>query len=232
MALNASKVDSGNSGNRVEQEALEAGTYPARLVQVLDLGLQPQRPYQGQEKPPMNEIMLTYELADEFMKDEEGNEIEDKPRWQSEIIPLHNLKADKAKSTKRYEALDPNGNYGGDFSQCVDTPVNVTLVQNKSADGKIYVNVAGITAMRPKDSQKAPELKNPPKVFDLDAPDLEIFGSLPEWVQDKIKKNLNYQGSPLQKALEGGAKKEEKPKNKKEAPPPDVDGDDDVPWDA
>lgn len=225
MALNASKVAGGNGGNRVEQEALEAGTYPARLVQVLDLGLQPQRPYQGQEKPPMNEIMLTYELADEFMKDEDGNDIEDKPRWQSEIIPLHNLKADKAKSTKRYEALDPNGNYGGDFSQCVDTPVNVTLVQNKSADGKIYVNVAGITSMRSKDAQKAPELKNPPKVFDLDAPDLEIFGSLPEWVQEKIKKNLNYQGSPLQVALEGG----EKPKKKEEAPQQE-DNDDDKPW--
>lgn len=211
MALNAKSA--GNNENRTIQKNLEPGNYPARVVQILDLGLQPQRAFKGDPKPPMQEIGLTYELVDEFMKDEDGNDIVDKPRWISEQIPLHNLRADLAKSTKRYNALDPNGVHEGDFSALVDIPCLVTIVNNPSGD-KIYDNVAAVGAMRPKDAANCPPLVNPVAVFDLDAPDMEVFGKLPKWLQEKIQGNLNYQGSPLQKILEGGAlkAKEEKPK--------------------
>jgi hypothetical protein len=46
-----------------------------------------------------------------------------------------------------------------------------------------------------------PPLVNPPKVFDLDEPDMDVFGSIPEWIQKKIKGNLNFQGSVLQRNL-------------------------------
>lgn len=202
MGLNASKVQGGGGG--VTQEALEEGTYPCRVVQVLDLGLQPQRPYQGQEKPPAHEIMVTYEFLDEFCVDEDGNELKDKPRWLSETFPLHNLKADKAKSTKRYMAIDPDCKFGGDFSQLVGSPCMVTVVQNPGKGvnaGKVYTNIQSVATMRGKDAAKAAELVNPPKTFDLEEPDLEILGSLPDWLQDKIKGNLEFEGSVLQKAL-------------------------------
>jgi len=129
MALNANKIPANGNNNRVEQPALDPGVYPARIVQILDMGLQPQRPYKGEEKAPAYELSVTYELVDAFMVDEEGNEIEDKPRWVSETFPLHNLKADLAKSTKRYKAIDPDEQFGGDWSQLLDQPINVTLVQ-------------------------------------------------------------------------------------------------------
>ena len=84
MTLKANEVPS----NGTRQEPIEPGSYPARLVQVIDLGLQPQE-YLGEEKAPKIEITTTYELSDEFMKDEEGNDIEDKPRWVSETFPLN-----------------------------------------------------------------------------------------------------------------------------------------------
>src|SRR3546814_6949836 len=55
LGLNAKNA----AGAARNYEPLPAGTYPARLVQVVDLGLQPQRPYQGQEKSPAQEIMQT-----------------------------------------------------------------------------------------------------------------------------------------------------------------------------
>lgn len=227
MGLNASKVVSaakGDGSKLVPQASFEAGVYPARLVQVLDMGLQAQQPYKGEEKPPVPEIMLTYELVDVFMVDEEGNDVEDRPRWISETIPLHSLKAEKAKSTARYNALDPSGEQGGNFAALVETPINVTIVteagKGKHA-GKVFANVAGIAAMRPRDAAKCPELKNPPKVFDLDDPDLTIFGSLPEWIQNKIKGNLNYEGSTLARMLGGGA-----PANKPSAPEVEGQGED------
>ena len=206
MGLNARKMAHSDGNKGPAQEAIEPGTYPVRVAQVIDLGLQPQRPYQGQEKPPAYEIMITYEFLDEFCVDENGNEDEDKPRWLSETLPLRSLQAEKAKSTQRYYALDPNEDLEGDFTQLVGVAANASIVQNagkgKNA-GKTYNNVQALSAMRSKDAAKAPELKNEGKVLDLDAPDITIFQSLPDWLQDKIKDNLEYEGSALQKALDG-----------------------------
>ena len=185
MGLNAKKVAHTGGNKGPAQEAIEPGTYPVRVAQVIDLGLQPQRPYQGQEKPPAYEIMITYEFLDEFCVDENGNEDEDKPRWLSETLPLRSLQAEKAKSTQRYYALDPNEDLEGDFTQLVGVAANASIVQNagkgKNA-GKTYNNVQALSAMRSKDAAKAPELKNEGKVLDLDAPDITIFQSLPDWL--------------------------------------------------
>lgn len=206
MGINSKNVPSngGNSGNK--QDPIEAGNYPARLVQVIDLGLQPQRPFKGEEKPPAHCIYTTYELLDEFMKDEDGNDDESKPRWQSEEFPLYNIGADLAKSTKRYKALDADLECEGDWGKLLGMPVTVTVtaVEGKGNHlGKTFNNIGGTAPMRPKDAAKAEELKNPPKMFDLDQPDLEIFNSLPEWLREKIKGNLEFKGSKLDVLLGG-----------------------------
>jgi len=200
MAL---KSSNNKNSNRVEQPQIESDVYPSYVVQIIDLGLQPQRAFQGQEKAPCPEIMLTYELSDVFMVDENGVEQEDKPRLLSETLPFYGLFADKAKSTKRYLALDPDEIHEGDFSKLVGLPCNVTVVLNKVGD-KIYTNIGNVAPIAARKAAAMPEIKNPTKVFDLDLPDLEIFNSLPEWVKTKIKSNLNFAGSPLDKLLKGG----------------------------
>lgn len=240
MALNTKKIPHQGGGDRVEQPELEAGVYPARVVQIIDFGLQPQRAYQGKEKPPAYEIQVTYELVDVFMVDEEGNELEDKPRWISETFPIYSLEADMAKSTKRYNALDPDCVHDGDFSLLLDTPCNVTLVINKKGD-KVYTNVASVGAMRPRDAAKCPDLVNEAKFFDLDSPDLEVFNKLPKWIQEKITSNLEYKGSKLDVLLgekpDQGEAEEEKPKPVRKARKPveegpafDPDEDEDSPY--
>lgn len=216
MALNASKVKSQSAPKNFTP--LEAGNYLARLVQVIDLGMQKQRPYQGQEKPPAHEVMLTYELGTEFVKDENGNDQEDKPRWISESIPLRSLEQDLAKSTKRIKALDPKMECAGDLAAMVGLPCTVTVVTNpdKKDPTKIYTNVGNVTP--PMKGIPVPELVNPPKVLDLDVPDMEVFESLPEWVQDKIKNNLEYAGSALQAAIEGGVPAEKNSQEPEEVP--------------
>lgn len=202
MALNLNNVPRNKKG--VDQPSIPAGVYPGRIVQLVDLGLQPQKPYAGKEKPPASELILGYELVDEFMKDEDGNDVLDKPRWISETLPVYGLDADKAKSTQRYLALDPDQKFGGDFVQLVGLPCNIAIVNNKVGD-KTYDNVASISPMRPRDAANCPELKNAPRVFDLDAPDLASFTAFPKWIQDKIKGNLNFKGSKLEKLLGGKA---------------------------
>lgn len=216
MAL---KAPQGGGKQFAPQENIKPGTYPARVVQLIDFGLQPQRPFKGQDKKPAYELGITYELVDEFMKDEDGNDIEDKPRWISETLPVHPLVADKAKSTQRYTTFDPNLELGGDFSSMLGKPCNVTIINNKSGD-KVYDNVATISAMRERDAAKCPELKNPAKMFDLDNPDMEVFNAFPKWIQEKISSNLGFKGSRLEKLLGGKAAP-----NKEETP-----DEDDAPW--
>jgi hypothetical protein len=201
MALNAKTIKGPNAPKNT-LKPIDAGTYPVRLVQVLDMGIQEQQPFQGKAKPPAQEVMLTYEFNDEFVKDENGNDQTDKPRWLSETVPLFNLSADKAKSTQRYYALDPQESCGGDFTRLVGMPCLITVAQKPSGD-KIFNNIHSASAVRPRDAERMAPLVNQPKVFLIDDPDMEIFYSLPEWVQEKIKKNLNYQGSALQKLLRG-----------------------------
>lgn len=240
----AFKAPKGNGGNkeRVEQPNIEPGGYPGRLVQLIDLGLQPQKPYQGQEKAPVQMVMFTYELVDCFMLDEEGNEVEDKPRWISETLPFLSLKADKAKSTQRYKAFDPNFENDGDWSKYLGEPVTVTIINNPGKEGKVYDNIASLSTMRARDADKCPPLKNPAKMFSLDEPNIEVFNSLPEWIRDKIKSNLNYKGSKLEKLLQGSvskapnkAKEASKPVEEEEAPWEDntaseADSNDDTPY--
>jgi len=222
MSLNANKIPS-TGGNRPPQANLKPGAQAARVVQVIDLGVQPQRPYQGQEKPPAHMISLTYELTHAFMQDEDGQDIEDKPRWISEDFPFYSLDQDKARSTKRYNAIDAEGECGGDFTLLVGRACQVVIVNNpgkgKNA-GKVYDNIADVMPGVSMPGYTQPDLVNDPKVFELDTPDLEVFRSMPEWIQEKIKGNLEYQGSALQTALGG----------KVEAPKAPEEADDDSPY--
>lgn len=214
MSLNARNVPRTGGGNKgPDQEPLDAGSYDARIVEIVDRGVQKQRPYLGEEKPPVQELRVTYELSDEFMVDEEGNELEDKPRWVSETFPFHNLEVDLATSTKRYRALDAEEEHEGDWTKMIGMPCSVFITKKPGQgknEGKVFNNVSGVAAMRSKNAAKCPELVNPSKVFLLDEPDMEVFNKFPTWLQGEIKSNLNYDGSNLQEACSGAAPAENK----------------------
>lgn len=228
-------------GKRVEQVELAEDNFPCRVAQVIDLGRHKRETYDtvnrkyvvDDSKAPANMVMLTYEFTTEFMKDEDGNDLEDKPRWLSETLPIFALDIELATSTKRMKAFDPDfTKFEGDLEAVAGEPCAVTIVHKQNGKAKIG------SVNKPMKGMVVPELKNPVKVFSLDAPDMEIFNSLPEWLQDKIKSNLDFKGSALAVALSGGEvvqkpKKEEKPAQGavQEAPEPNVtEEDEDAPW--
>lgn len=238
MALRA-PTSNASSNNRTAQPNLEPGTYPARIVRVLDLGLQPQRPFKGEAKAPAHMINVTYELVDVFMLDEQGKELEDKPRWISEEFPLHSMIAELAKSTKRYKAIDPDNEHGGDWSAVLGAACMVTTVQTTSAaNGRTYDNVANVTQARSRDASKMAWLQNAAVFFDLSEPDLDVFKMLPSWQQEKIQGNLEYAGSPLERALAGEGSQKKKPAEQPAQKAPkneakqsvELDDDETIPW--
>lgn len=238
MGLNANNIQMPKKESKFKPaEPLEADSYPARVVRVIDLGVQPQRPFKGQEKPPVHMVDLTYETVSEFLLDQEGNPDETKPRWFSEDFPFYSLEIERAKSTLRYNAIDPKGVAGGDFTQLVTMPCVVTLNQYKNKKGFTKNGVSTVTPVMK--GMALPELVNEPKVFTLDDPDVDMFRSFPDWLQEKIKGNLNYKGSLLEGSLAAQPEKpKEEPKEEKQEPAKeeepvveqdDVEGDD-APW--
>ena len=230
MAINAREAKGGGKS----QEPIDPGSYPARLVQIVDFGLQPQS-YNGETKAPQQEISTTYELLDEFMKDEDGNDMEDKPRWVSETFALHNIAADRAKSTQRYYALDPKEAFEGDWQKLLGTPCIVTIV-NKPGSGanknKIYSNIAAVSAMRPREAATAVELKNDMRFFDqtdTSEANLDLFNQFPDWIKKKIKEGLEFEGSDFAEALttykpkDKDAKKDDKKPAQKQREPVEED---------
>lgn len=187
--------------SKAKAPVIEQGTYPARLVQIIDLGTQKRRPWKGVAKDPIHMIRTTYELTTEFMTNEDGEEDTSKPRWISEDFAFYGLSADRAKSTQRYLALDPSKSMEGDWEMLLGGAVALTVVHNPNKDDPsiVYANI-GSTAPIMKGMDVA-ELVNDPSIFLFDNPDVEVFERFPEFVKDRIKEALNYPGSQLEGLL-------------------------------
>ena len=194
--------------DRVPQEVLEPKAYPARLVQAISLGLQPQMAYEGKTKKPVQKIHLTYEMSDQFMKDEDGKILENKPRWLGKTMAFYGLGADKSTIYRHYKGLDFTDELEGDWEKLLGQPCQITITKEprkKKEDGFINyisdvappISVAGYTQ---------PELVNDSVLFDIDEPDLKVLEGLPDWLQGEIKGNLEYNGSKLQALLGEKAK--------------------------
>ena len=231
MALNARKIKS--KSKFIEQPTLAVDNYPARVAQIIDLGLQDGGEWKGDKKPPVNKIYITYELVDAFMVDKDGTELEDKPLWKSEDLNLLSPDMDMAKCNKRYKAIDPEEVFDYDWSQLLGQPCSVLTI-HKESKGKTYCNVGSVTPyVVSKRNPELPELKNEGKMFTLDEPDMDVFSALPEWLQERIKSNLEFKGSPLDKILNGDSNKATESEPSKLAPKvahKDLDFDEDAPW--
>lgn len=198
----------GNSETRIDP--VPVGTYPGRLVAAIDVGVQPRKPFNGQEKPPIHQVALTYELLDEFLKDEDGEDMLDKPRWVTEIMPFYGPGATKSTIAKRYAALDPSNEHDGDLGRLLGVPVMVTITHNPKKGGEgVWVNVESIATMRAKDAEKAPQLVNPSILFDMDSPDPEAFEKVPNWLKKMITSALNFKGSKTEALINSSPPKDD-----------------------
>lgn len=70
------------------------------------------------------------------------------------------------------------------------------------SEGIVYANSKGISII-PED-YPLEDLDFEPLIFDCTKPDKEIFDSLSDWIQDQIRKSVDYAGSDLEKYLETG----------------------------
>lgn len=220
MSFNAKDRE---GGNFKPIEPLDPKAYPARLVMLVTMGMQPGSIYLGVQKDPTERLYVAYEFSHEFLKDDNDNPDAAKPRWIGEDFPFYSLDSDRAKSTKRYEALDPGTIHDGDWLRLLSAPCQVTLTKEPRKNGKGDTNyVSDVSSAADIPGYDQPPLVNPPRIFDFDDPDMEVFKDLPKWLKEKLVKALNFEGSALQKALGEAPKEAETPTNSTSAPTPPI----------
>jgi len=198
MGLNVKNFEAG--GGKLEG-MLSAGPHHVRLLEVIDLGIQ-KKTYQGKDQGTGPQFTITFEVCDEDV--EVDGEV--KRRWLSwgEI----NAVASSKKVQQLIAALDPEGKFDGDLAAMVGQAALVTVVhQAKQANpAEKYAKIDSVT--KPMPGMQVPEMLGEGKVYDFDNPNQEVFDSLPEFKQKKIKSALNYESGGQNLAAPAAAAEE------------------------
>jgi hypothetical protein len=170
---------------------MQPDNYPARLVQIIDLGMQAQVDYTtGEPKDSKNRAILTFEFPTERIEVRE----EDRPRWLSREFTLSNHEL--AGIMQVVGALDSKWDAEEQsISDLLGKPCQITTGLTSGKKAKI-LSVSKIGK-----GMKVGELENPASFFDFDDPNIDLFKTFPQWIRDKIKEAENYEGSTLETKL-------------------------------
>ena len=172
---------------------VEDGTYPARIVQVIDFGQQIETDWKTKEVKtyengnPMikPKVWITFELPDEFIE-VDG---EQKPRWYGKeyTVSAH----EKSAMASLMKAVDPKNTSDGYLPKVLGLPAMITIGSTSTGNAKI----SAVSAV-PKGMQVG-ALVNEEFSFDLDSGTAESFNGLPKWMQDKIKESVGFDRTKL-----------------------------------
>lgn len=161
---------------------LAIDTYPARLVQAIDIGSHEQFDWQTKESNGIKpRVILTFELPTELYEFDG----ESKPRWISREYTLSYN--EKSTMFKILGSLDPNDEADGVISEVLGAPCSLTIGHTKTGKAKI-ASISGVAK-----GMTVDELYNEPRFFDRDEPDMEQWKLLPDWIKGKIKESEEYE---------------------------------------
>ena len=196
MALNLSE-----SKKRVDYGRVEDGTYPGRIVRIIDFGMQYATDYKtGEVKKYENgNDVIQHKVWIDFEFPTETIEIdgEQKPRWYGKEYTVSSH--EKAAIQHLLKAADPQGKAtmkGRNVSGLLGLSLMVSIGSTSSGKAK----VAGTTALVK--GLSVPELANPTKFFDLSDPkegDDVLFDSLPDWMKKRIKEGVDFDSTEFYK---------------------------------
>ena len=180
MALtNITNEKKSNATGRIED-----GTYAARIVQIIDLGIQ-ENEWEGVKKE-QHQVQITFEFPTERVTVDEV----DKPRWLGKafVISTH----EKATLTKLMQAADPDGKdtmKGRNLKGLMSKPLMVTGGSTATGNAKI----AGVARLMKGLAVAA--LENPATFFDLDGKDTEAFDKFPKWLKERIMGGVDFEST-------------------------------------
>ena len=199
MALNFAE------GTKVKKDfgRVEDGAYPARIVQIIDFGLQYETDWKTQEIKTYDDgnPMIKHKVWINFEFPEETIEIdgEVKPRWYGKeyTVSAH----EKSALHALLKAVDGKGvatSNGRNVKGLLGLPAMVTIGSTSTGKAKVSA-VSGV----PKGLQVG-SLANPEGFFDMDSEDVDAFEALPNWMKERIKSGIGFEDTKIAKALTFG----------------------------
>ena len=227
MPLNAKNAET-EAGKPIP--LIDDGTYAARAVRVVDLGVQ-RNPFDSEKKA--NEIIVTFELLDEYMVGEDGQPNLEQPRVLSEFIKLYRG-ADRGKNVEFLHALDPASTYDGNWDAMVTAQIPCLLnVIKKPAKGNGKESNKIESVSPPMKGQEFRSAVVEGYVFDLENPDREVWEKLGDWVKEKVSERV--QGDDTEPTTYTNTEEESRaaaPSQETSDPvdPPATATEDDIPW--
>lgn len=201
---------SGGSSSGFDSKPLTEGVQEARIVRVIDLGIQERKPFKGETKGPVGMVSVMFEMADDkvTLKDKDGKE-ETLPAFAFKTINV--VGGERAALTKLSVAAGLGSNELN-FEDLLGKAVSLNI-ENREYNGKTYSNVKEISGLSERVAKTVPELVADSYFFDFDNPDLEILSKLGKGTKDKLRAALNFPGSKVETLLNklDTEVKEEKP---------------------
>lgn len=171
------------------------GVHIGRCYSLIDLGSQ-RVEFQGDVKI-QHKILIRWEL---FGEDENGKPLtievdgENKPMTISKRYTLS--LSDKARLRQDLESWRGRGFTddeikGFDVAKLIGAYCMVNVTQNE-ANGKTYSNVASLTPMPAALKNSKPDAVHANAIFDLDSPDMQLFETFHEKLQDTIRASAEW----------------------------------------
>lgn len=171
---------------------MEAGTYSAVCIGVVDLGEQ----YSETFKKYSDKLLIIWEMPSQTIEIDG----EDKPRWLSkdfaaslhEKSALHKILVSwRGKAfTEKELTEDENGFMQFSVLDMLGTGCFLQVIVEEKDSGS-YNKITSVISLPAGMDPLTTE--TPLIAFDMDAWDDEVFNSLPEWIQERIKKSTQYQ---------------------------------------
>lgn len=167
-------------------QPLEAGTYIAVCVGVIDIGEQKSELYNSYAP----QVVFIFEIPSaRVMIDGE-----DRPRWVSEIYRVSlNEKSNLAKMliSWRGKAFTEEESDGFDLSAMVGRACQLQILTAARKDGTPTNRIAGVFGLPKGFTDPTPE--NPTLVYSIEDGENQTFENLPEWVKEKIMRSVEWQ---------------------------------------
>lgn len=180
MSLVLSEIKSGGKDfGRVDE-----GTYPARIVQVVDFGIQPQTDWQtGEPTASKPRVMITWEFPTSRIELENDEGTQSLPRWLGKEFTLSN--SPKSNLIKLVGALAPRAT---SLDELVNIPCMVQVGSTSGGKAKVVQVLPSMEGM------DVATLENDASFFDFSDPNEDLFKALPKWQQGKVLEAENYEG--------------------------------------
>jgi hypothetical protein len=165
---------------------VDAGTYPARCIAIIDLGTQHSE-WQG--KPiARRQAMLQWELPTETIETKDGI----KPMTVSKFYTVSlseksNLRPDL--EAWRGRAFTPEELAGFDLNNVLDKPCMVSIIHNDKGKARVSSVAKLVKGMT------VPNAFHAPFIFSLDNFDGNVFQALPEGIKKLIAQSDEYKGA-------------------------------------